>query len=115
MLFVLSLLLVRNIWQLCGNIYTIESWEIERHESLVHRSKKFGGYLDGPNGVKMRITKQEFPYDIGICQNIQQGLDSNPLLWLWPFALTPKNESGLQFETNGFEGIQSFDHLHWRP
>ncbi|KAL8823114.1 MAG: hypothetical protein Q9191_006160 [Dirinaria sp. TL-2023a] len=62
-----------------------------------------GGYLDGPNGVKMRITKQEFPYDIGIFRNIQQGLDSSPLLWLWPFAPTLKNESGLHFETNGFE------------
>ena len=110
-LLVLSLLLFRNIWQLGANLYTIEGWEVERHESLVRRSKKLGGFLNGPDGVKVRIVKQEYPYDIGIFRNIQQGMGSNPLLWFWPFAPTPKNESGLRFETNGFEGMYSSGHF----
>ena len=82
---------------------TIESWEIERHSRLLRRARVFGGYLDGPDGVKVRIQRQEFPYDIGIWRNITQGMDSwfSPN-WLWPFAATPCS-SGLEFETNGFE------------
>lgn len=83
---------------------TIEGWEIERHETLVYRARKLGGYLNGPDGMRLRLQKQEFPYDIGIYQNIRQGMGSNPLFWLWPFASTPSNQSGLTFETNGFEG-----------
>jgi palmitoyltransferase len=99
----LVILLIRTVWSLCGNVTTIESWEIERHGRLLRRSRVFGGYLDGPNGVKVRIQKQEFPYDIGIWRNITQGMDSGlPVKWLWPFAATPRS-NGLEFETNGFE------------
>jgi palmitoyltransferase len=99
----LFILLVRTAWSLGGNVTTIESWEIERHSRLLRRSRVFGGYLDGPNGIKVRIQKQEFPYDIGIWRNITQGMDSSfPLKWLWPFATTPRS-NGLEFETNGFE------------
>ena len=104
-LFALSILFARNIWCLGGNVTTIESWEIERHESLVRRARSKGGYLDGPDGMKVHIRKQEFPYDIGIYQNFRQGMGGMPFLWLWPFAATPSNASGLVFETNGFEGI----------
>lgn len=103
-LFALAILLARNFWCLGGNVTTIEGWEIERHETLVHRARKLGGYLNGPYGKKVRIQKQEFPYDIGFYQNIRQGMGSSPLLWFWPFAFTPSSESGLDFETNGFEG-----------
>ena len=103
-LFALGILLARNIWCLGGNVTTIEGWEIERHETLVYRARKQGGYLDGPGGARIRIRKQEFPYDIGIFQNIRQGMGGTPLLWLWPFAATPLNESGLDFKTNEFEG-----------
>ncbi len=108
-LFALALLFARNIWCLGGNVTTIEGWEIERHENLVHRARKQGGYLDGPDGTRIRIQKQEFPYDIGIYANIRQGMSSNPLLWLWPLAPTPTNESGQDFDTNGFEGTQLED------
>lgn len=82
---------------------TIESWEIERHEQLLRRSKVFGGYLDGPDGIKVRIVRQEFPYDIGIWRNICAGMGmSNPFGWLSPFARTPSTD-GLAFDTNGFE------------
>ena len=103
-LFVISLLLIRNVWCLGANITTIEGWEIERHEMLVRRARKNGGYLDGPDGIRVKITKQEFPYDIGIFQNISQAMGTSFLFWLWPFAVTPSNESGLSFKTNNFEG-----------
>lgn len=62
-----------------------------------------GGHLDGPDGIRVRITRQEFPYDIGIFRNIAQGMGSNnPLPWLWPLARTPATD-GLTFTTNGFE------------
>ncbi|RMZ66870.1 palmitoyltransferase pfa4 [Pyrenophora seminiperda CCB06] len=103
-LFVLGVLLLRNIWCLAVNTTTIEGWEIERHRTLVRRARQFGGYLAAPDGVKVRIKKQEFPYDIGIWANIVAGMDSaNPLNWFNPFASTPRLEKGLRFETNDFE------------
>lgn len=104
-LFSLSILLARNIWCLSVNTTTIEGWEIERHEMLVRRARKQGGYLHGPDGKTIRVRKQEFPYDIGIYKNMRQGMGSSPILWLWPFTSTLSNESGLRFETNGFEGM----------
>ena len=107
-LFALAILLARNVWCLGGNVTTIEGWEIERHETLVRRARALGGYLDGPDGVKVEIVKQEFPYDIGIVRNMIQGMGGTPLSWLWPFSGTPSKESSLDFETNGFEGITTF-------
>ncbi|KAL9102924.1 MAG: hypothetical protein Q9163_001984 [Psora crenata] len=104
-LFAISLLLARNTWSLGANVTTIEGWEIERHRTLVRRARKRGGYLDGPDGTKVKVIKQEFPYDIGILRNIGQGMGCSPLFWLWPLARTPSNMSGLAFQRNGFEGI----------
>lgn len=73
-LFALFVLLVRNIWCLAVNTTTIEGWEIERHRTLLRRARHFGGWLEGPDGSKVRIKKQEFPYDIGIWANIKQGM-----------------------------------------
>lgn len=73
-LFGLSILLVRSLWMLALNQTTIEGWEIERHKTLLRRARVFGGYLDGPDGIKIRIEKQEFPYDIGIWRNIKAGM-----------------------------------------
>lgn len=99
----LLIMLVRTLWGLGGNVTTIESWEIARHERLLRRSKVFGGYLYGPDGIKIRIEKQEFPYDIGIWSNIVQGMGTaNLLVWLWPFARTPTT-NGVHFETNEFD------------
>ena len=99
-----GIVLLQTLWSVWMNVTSIEGWEIERHETLVQRAKRFGGYLDGPDGVKLRIQRQEFPYDVGIWSNLTQGMGRNPLTWLWPFARTPVNEDGLQFEVNGFEG-----------
>jgi palmitoyltransferase len=72
--FALSILLIRNVWCLVANTTTIEGWEIERHSALVRRARYFDGYLDGPDGSKVRIQKQEYPYDVGIWANIKQGM-----------------------------------------
>jgi palmitoyltransferase len=102
-LFMLFVMLIRTIWGLGGNVTTIESWEIARHRKLLRRARAFGGYLDGPDGVKVKIERHEFPYDIGIWANIKKGMDSgNILAWLWPFASTPSS-SGIEFEVNGFD------------
>ena len=104
-LFAVAILFVTNVWSLCANVTTIEGWEIERHETLLRRARVSGGYLDGPDGIRVKITKQEFPYDIGVLRNILQSMDGNALVWLWPLAWTPSIEHGFQFEVNGFEGI----------
>lgn len=108
-LFALSLLLVRNIWTLGANVTTIEGWEIERHEALLRRAGISGGFLDGPDGLRVKLVRQEFPYDIGILRNIRQGMGGSAFVWFWPFAATPSNQSGQEFETNGFEGIFNLD------
>ncbi|KAI4282568.1 MAG: hypothetical protein L6R35_005375 [Caloplaca aegaea] len=107
----MSILLVRNVWVLGSNITTIEGWEIERHESLVRRAKARGGFLEGPDGLRLKIIEQEFPYDIGIYQNAKQAMGGHFFTWLWPLASTPSNAAGLDFETNGFEDPGT----HWPP
>lgn len=108
-LFALAVLLIRNIYTLASNTTTIESWEIERHDTLVRRARSHGGYLDGPDGQKIRLRRQEFPYDIGVYANVRQAMGTGVFgTWLWPFAATPANEAGLAFETNGFEGEDAF-------
>lgn len=102
-LFLVGIIFFRTFYSLSCNVTTIESWEIERHEQLLKRARVLGGYLDGPDGIKVRITKQEFPFDIGIFRNIAAGMGTNNFLaWLWPLARTPRTD-GTSFETNGFE------------
>ncbi|KAF1975657.1 zf-DHHC-domain-containing protein [Bimuria novae-zelandiae CBS 107.79] len=111
-LFALGVLFIRNVWCLAVNTTTIEGWEIERHKTLLRRARHFGGTLTGPDGSKVPIKKQEFPYDIGIWENIKQGMGTgNPLSWFNPFASTPSMETGLSFPTNGFEDAS----LSWPP
>lgn len=103
-LFALSILLMHSIYSLATNVTMIESWEIERHESLVERAKKLGGFVYAPGGKRLRIFRQEFPYDIGIWKNICQGMGTrNPFLWFLPFGGAPSIDSGMDWETNGFE------------
>ncbi|OJJ31233.1 hypothetical protein ASPWEDRAFT_119560 [Aspergillus wentii DTO 134E9] len=111
--FALFILLARSLWTLGSNVTTIESWEIERHKTLLRRARYFGGYLEGPGGIKIRIKKQEFPYDIGILANIKAGMGGsiNILSWFWPLAQTPSPQSGLDFEVNGFEE----SNVSWPP
>lgn len=72
--FALGILLLRNIWTIGSNTTTIETWEIERHATLVRRARVLGGYLEGPGGIRVYIKKQEYPYDIGIWTNIKQAM-----------------------------------------
>lgn len=102
-LFLVGITFFRACYSLVCNVSTIESWEIERHEQLLRRAKVLGGYLDGPDGSRIRIRRQEFPYDIGILRNIAASMGSkNPLAWIFPLARTPAT-SGTAFDTNGFE------------
>lgn len=122
-LFAIFILFVRSIWSLGENTTTIEGWEIERHKALLRRARISGGYLNGPGGAKIRLVKQEFPYDIGIWSNLVQAMGTRnvsmskapyapsirlkfwqPIAWFWPFAASPSLESGFDFEVNGFEG-----------
>ncbi|KAI6866761.1 hypothetical protein KC343_g12864 [Hortaea werneckii] len=83
---------------------TIESWEIERHEAVLRRARVLGGYVDGPDGTRVRVEHQEFPWDVSFWFNLCQGMGtSNPLAWIWPFAPSPSIESGLVFEHNGID------------
>ncbi|WPH02444.1 Palmitoyltransferase pfa4 [Acrodontium crateriforme] len=100
-LFALILLLGRSIWSLALNMTTIESWEVERHHTVLRRARALGGFIYGPDGTKVRIVHQEFPWDIGIWKNFCKGMGSqNPLAWLWPFSASPSVASGLVFEHN---------------
>jgi palmitoyltransferase len=103
-LFALSILLVRATYSLAINTTMIESWEIERHEALVDRARKTGGWVYGSGGQRVRVERQEFPFDIGIWKNLVQGMGTaNVVAWFLPFGGGPGIESAASFEVNGFE------------
>lgn len=103
-LFALAILLVRSVYSLAINTTVIEGWEIERHEALVKRSRKSGGYVYANGGQRMRVERQEFPYDIGIWRNLCQGMGTSLVfLWFLPFGPAPKIETAAKFDVNGFE------------
>jgi len=103
-LFLVSILLIRTIYGLCTNTSQIEYWEIERHETLVARARKRGGWVYAAGGGKIRVEKQEFPYDVGIWKNICQGMGtSNVFMWFAPWAGGPSELTAGSWEENGFE------------
>jgi palmitoyltransferase len=102
-LFLVGIMLCRGIYMIATNVTTIEGWEIERHHQLLRRARALGGYLDGPDGIRVRIDRHEYPYDIGIWQNMRDNMGTwNILAWFWPFARGTSTD-GLSFETNGFD------------
>lgn len=104
-LFALILLLGRSIWGLSLNVTTIEGWEIERHHALLRRARVLGGHLDGPDGTKVRLERQEFPWDVGILSNACQAMGTwNVFAWFWPFARSPSIRSGLVYAHNEIDG-----------
>jgi palmitoyltransferase len=105
LLFALCILLVNATQSLFTNTTMIESWEIERHEALVEKARYLGGYVHGPGGRRIRMKKQEFPYDIGVWKNLVQAMGGdNILAWILPFGGGPENKSGWgPWEENGFE------------
>jgi palmitoyltransferase len=103
-LFALGILLVRAVYSMAGNTTMIEEWEIEKHEALVERARKTGGFVYGNGGQRLRVQHQEFPYDIGVWQNICQAMGTkNVLLWFMPFSGNPSVTTALEWEENGFE------------
>ncbi|KAG9233169.1 DHHC palmitoyltransferase-domain-containing protein [Amylocarpus encephaloides] len=100
----LLLLFVHAAHSLATNTTMIENWEIERHDALVERARKNGGWLYASGGTKMRIVHQEFPYDIGVWKNLVQGMGTwNILMWIMPFGGAPRIEDAISYEENGFE------------
>jgi palmitoyltransferase len=103
-LFALILLLGRTIWSTALNMTTIESWELERHHTLLRRARVLGGYLHGPEGKKIRIEHQEFPWDVGIWKNFAAAFGTrNIFAWFWPLERTIPAERGFKFEHNGID------------
>lgn len=103
-LLILAILLVRVGYGLIMNTTMIESWEMERHEAVIHRAKRNGGWVYANGGAKVAVQKMEFPYDIGFWRNAVQGMGTgNILLWFWPFSGTLDVEDAGSWETNGFE------------
>ncbi|TQS39062.1 hypothetical protein Golomagni_00418 [Golovinomyces magnicellulatus] len=112
MLFILSILLIRVIFGLATNTTMIESWEIERHEVLVNRYRRTSGYISITGEQQLPIEHQEFPYDIGMWENVCQSMGTrNILMWLMPFGGAPPVESAGTWEVNGFEDEGKF----WPP
>lgn len=100
----MTLLCLRTVWGVLTNTTTVESWEKDRHEALLRRARPKGGFLPGPDGQQIRITRQEFPWDVGIFANIAQAMGSaNPLVWFWPLAANLSLYGGLTFPDNGHE------------
>lgn len=94
--FGLFVLLVRSLWSIGSNTTTIETWEIERHATLVRRARVLGGYLEGPGGIRVHIKKQEYPYDIGIWANIKQSMGGSANVSM-PIAVRHVNTSANVF------------------
>ncbi|CUS11048.1 unnamed protein product [Tuber aestivum] len=102
--FSLSLLFIRTLWSTGEGYTTIETWEQDRHDALVRQK---------------RVRRQQFPYDIGIWDNLCSAFcgSSNILGWFWPFSRTRevgaeikgsdglKLKGGLEWEVNGYEVV----------
>ena len=94
------------------NMTTIESWEIERHATLVRRARLNGGWVDGQGGQRVQVVKTEFPYDVGIWRNIVIGMGTaNMLSWGNVLARTLQGVGTEGWEVNGFEDKD----LLWPP
>lgn len=108
------------------NTTMIEGWEIERHEAVLerrassHGEDSFWGRSAGEDG-NLPIDAVEFPYDIGIWQNMCAGMGTrNFLLWFWPLAGHPSiaaNQDGKmqgvgwEYEENGLNDAEDM----WPP
>ncbi|KAH0533902.1 hypothetical protein FGG08_007478 [Glutinoglossum americanum] len=111
-LLITLVLLLRSLAALLTNTYAIESWEIERHASLVRRARKLGGLVEAPGGERVRVLRQEFPFDVGVWGNVAGGMSSrNPLTWLNPLAPTPSGQTALSFPKSAIEDPS----LPWPP
>lgn len=112
-LFMVFIIWIRSVWSLVANQFTIEGWEQERHSTLLRRARVFGGWLDGPDGTRIRIQHQEYPYDIGLWSNAVQGMGT----WNVRPALSSLNTSMLTFHVDtglvlAIRGITDYSKCH---
>ncbi|KAK6541227.1 Palmitoyltransferase [Orbilia ellipsospora] len=100
--FAIIVLWIRIIANIAEGYTTIESWEQERHSTLVRRKV---------------VRKQMFPFDISFYNNICLFMDGGILTWWCPILPNRKigegraYGGGLRFEVNGFEKTW----LTWPP
>lgn len=98
----------------------IEGWESERHDAVLARARKSGGYWDPGNSragdtPATRIARVEFPYDLSFFQNMAETMGTrNVLAWLDPFvgcgpvvapypgSTKSTDRTGWEYEENGF-------------
>ncbi|KAK9368217.1 DHHC palmitoyltransferase-domain-containing protein [Lipomyces kononenkoae] len=82
-IFTVGLLTIRTLWNLCENVTLIETWERERVESQIRRS---------------RLEPVEFPYDLGgPYDNLVAILGP---VWRWFLPWTEPQGDGMHFEVN---------------
>ncbi|ANB11243.1 Pfa4p [Sugiyamaella lignohabitans] len=83
-LFSVGLLSIRVAWNMVEGQTQIETWEVERIETLVRRKL---------------VQNVEFPYDLDPWTNVANAMGgNNPLAWMWPFG-GPVGD-GMHFEKN---------------
>lgn len=88
----LLVMLVTTVRGWVLNQTMIEGWEVERHDAVLARARKSGGYWDPGNSragdtPATRITRVEFPYDLSFWENMAQAMGSrNVLAWFDPFV-----------------------------
>jgi palmitoyltransferase len=75
--FAITVLLVRFFIQVATNTTTIESWENEKYEASMERLRR---------KHKTWYKQLAYPYDIGLWENLKEGLGRNPLAWLYVFS-----------------------------
>jgi len=96
----LAIILFTTVRGWALNMTMIEGWELERHEAVLQRG---GGYAEedwwrshaeeaeaddiaGSRGMSTVVDPVEFPYDVGIFENMAQAMGTrHPLLWILPF------------------------------
>ncbi|KAK4193468.1 Palmitoyltransferase PFA4 [Podospora australis] len=128
-IFALLILLVTTLKSWVFNTTMIESWEISRHESLLERldessdsssPSSFWSVESETENHPSLYSRIEFPYDLGIFQNMSQAMGtSNFLLWFFPFYnsgpvinnKTPGKGIGWEYEENGFNDVPNM----WPP
>ena len=101
------------------NRTSIEGWELEKHESLMERSKREWWDMKGADGKVIRIESTEFPYDVGFFANMAQAMGTkNPIWWFFPLAGNPtlstdkhKERIGWTWPENGFNRTEGM----WPP
>lgn len=115
----LAVLLITTVRGWVLNQTMIEGWEIERHEAVIARAKKAGGYWHASSPAPRRIERVEFPYDIDFFTNMAQAMGTrNVLAWLDPFvgsapvvSATAGKGIGWEWEENGFNDREGM----WPP